>query len=230
MGRSSMSGRRACAPRRKCSRLLGWVPSSPASALRLLIDRMSEYEPSALVGREIALGACGALMEELPERVSLENLLATARRAARREGLSIADAEDVASMTLLSYVEAANDVRHPNAWIRLVAKRNAWALRRSQGEEERWSRRNESRAVATPSVDIAIDVTAALLSLGPWERLAVLRRDVEEAPLQAIADSSGLPLTTLKRKLKRGRGLLHRALSGKSVQMSFGRTESTMNL
>jgi len=149
-------------------------------------------------------------------------LMGIARRAARREGLSAVDAEDVASTALMQYLEAEESVTHPRAWVLLVARRKAWALRK-KSRSQQWSTEDETSHIeAMPAhqvcLETLLDLKAALLTLDKSERTAVLGRDFEGQPLRVVARASGLSIETIKRRLTSGRTSLNRALSGRSVR------------
>jgi RNA polymerase sigma factor (sigma-70 family) len=117
-------------------------------------------------------------------------------------------------------------VEHPNAWIRLVVRRKVWAIRRRSSlhrnfEGQQFAHERELGEDDFDSLECLLDMKAALFALGETERYAVVRRDVEGASLSTIADSSGLSLKTIKRRLKRGRQRLNRALEGRSVLTNF---------
>jgi RNA polymerase sigma factor (sigma-70 family) len=152
----------------------------------------------------------------------LRSLLNIAFRVARREGLNVADSEDVSSVAVMHLLESAEEVQHPVAWIVLVARRRAWAMRRRHGVRERFEEQqsvlsDESRLLSD-SLEGALDLKAALLALSGTEKNAFLWRYVEGQSLGAIAATTGLSVETVKRRLKRGRESLHRSLSGRSVR------------
>src|SRR5690606_7558141 len=113
----------------------------------------------------------------------LRSLLNIAFRVARREGLSVADAEDVSSVSVLRLLETTEKVRHPVAWVLLVARRRAWALRRGRRVRERFEDQQlvlfGEGAMASDSFEDVLDLSAALLSLGGVEKNALLWRYVE---------------------------------------------------
>lgn len=154
---------------------------------------------------------------------NLSSLLNLAFRVARREGLGVADAEDVSSVTVLSYLEVSTKVERPSAWVFFVARRKAWALRkrsvvRTKYEAEQLSFLADAQAAHSESIETLLDLEAALDALGPIERVAVLWRDLAEESLGAIADTTGLSVKTIKRRLKKGRASLQRSLGGRSVR------------
>ena len=157
---------------------------------------------------------------------NLSSLLSLAFRVARREGLGVADAEDVSSVTVLSYLEVATKVERPSAWVFFVARRKAWALRRrsvvrTKYEAEQLSFLADAQAAHSESIETLLDLEAALDALGPIERVAVLWRDLAEESLGAIADTTGLSVKTIKRRLEKGRASLQRSLGGRSVRGSL---------
>ena len=160
---------------------------------------------------------------------NLSSLLNLAFRVARREGLCVADAEDVSSATILRYLEVSAEVVHPSAWIFLVARRNAWAFRRKRvvrdkHEEEQLRVFGGMQCLEAESIENQLDLKAALGALSATERATVLWRDLRGESLEIIAKNTGLSLKTVKRRLKRGRVLLQRSLAGRSVRSSMGRS------
>src|SRR5690606_13472469 len=125
-------------------------------------------------------------------------------------------------------------VRHPVAWVLLVARRRAWALRRGRRVRERFEDKQlvlfGEGAMASDSFEDVLDLSAALLSLGGVEKNALLWRYVEGKSLGAIVGSTGLSVETIQRRLKRGRQSLHRALAGRSVRSSrrFARAQRSL--
>lgn len=156
----------------------------------------------------------------------LGTLLGIAFRVARREGLSPSDAEDVASIAVMDFLEVSAEVLRPSAWICSVAKRKAWALRQRSAVRYRLLEENRDhlrppRDLEENSVEILLDLRAALSSLSQMERRAVLGRHLAGESLEVIATSVGVSVETIKRRLKRGRSSLKRNLSGRSVRSSF---------
>ncbi len=156
----------------------------------------------------------------------LQTLIDIARRTARREGLNWADADDVASATIVSYLEAVGDVHHPSAWVCLVARRQAWSIRRKWSvrrkyeEDQSWywgqSRRHEEE-----SIERQLDAKLAFASLATSDRNVLMSRDVAGDSLKVIAESTGRSVETIKRRIRRGRESFARALAGRSVRVSL---------
>lgn len=165
-----------------------------------------------------------------------ERLLATlwgeAFRSARRERLPAADAEDVASMALLDFMEAKFTVLQPVAWIRLVARRKAWSLRRSNVNRARLLVEHEP-GVSPPapeayssSIELQLDLRASLGSLPQTERQILLARSLEGDAFEDIATAGGWSVSTVKRRLNRARRSLRLRLIGASLRSSFRGTPS----
>lgn len=148
----------------------------------------------------------------------LTELLELAFRVARGQGLSPVDAEDVSSLTMLSYLEAEN-VRQPIAWVCAVARRQVWSLRRKRAVRSKFAVEElniveELQSRSPWSLENLLDVKDALDALGPAERTAVIGRDLRGESLLEIADTSGVSVSTIARKLKRGHASLQRSLRG----------------
>lgn len=170
---------------------------------------------------------------EESSRESTRDLLALieiARRTAMREGLNLADADDVASATILSYLEAVGNVHFPSAWVCLVARRQAWSMRRKlivrrrYEDEQAWywgpPRRHDDE-----SPERQLDAKIAFVSLAPSERTVLLSRDVAGDSLKVIAENTGRSVETIKRRIRRGRESFARALAGRSVRASLHAAE-----
>jgi RNA polymerase sigma factor (sigma-70 family) len=161
-----------------------------------------------------------------PSSEKLTTLLGIAFRIARREGLSTSDAEDVASIAVMDFLEVYDEVLHPRAWICAVAKRKAWAFRQRSAVRRRLLEENHDQLRPRPDleanpVEILLDLRAALTSLSQIERQMVLGRHLKGESLEVIATSAGVSVETIKRRLKRSRLSLKRNLSGRSVRSSF---------
>ena len=152
-----------------------------------------------------------------------KRLLRIARRTARREGVSTADADDIASTVLVNYLEARASISSPVAWVVLVARRVSWAFRRKEAVSRCYGAEvlegfGRSVQLDERGVDGYLDLRAALFSLDDEERYVVLHRDFGGRPVESIAESTGLSPETVKRRLRRGRQTLKRALSGRSLR------------
>lgn len=164
----------------------------------------------------------------------LRSLLNIAFRAARQQGLGVADAEDVSSVAVLRLLESREQVQHPVAWILLVARRRAWAIRRRHSVRDRFEEQQSALSVearlSSDSLEGALDLKAALLALGGTEKNTFLWRYLEGQSLGTIAATTGLSVETVKRRLKRGRQSLYRALSGRSVRTTqrFAKTRGEL--
>src|SRR5690606_36703767 len=134
----------------------------------------------------------------------------TAFRVARKQGVPPADAEDIASLTVIDFVECKATILQPSAWVFLVARRKAWALRRKQSVRSRLLEEyGHDLASAADrghnSVETMLDLRAALCALDHESRQAVLERHLLGEPLEKVARTAGLSIETVKRRLKRGR-------------------------
>ncbi len=156
----------------------------------------------------------------------MKTLIELARRTARREGLNWADADDVASATIVSYLEAVGNVHHPSAWICLVARRQAWSIRRKWSVRRKYEEdpswywgqllRHEDE-----SMERQLDAKLAFASLATSDRNVLMSRDVAGDSLKVIAESTGRSVETIKRRIRRSRESFARALAGRSVRVSL---------
>ena len=140
---------------------------------------------------------------------------------------SWADAEDVVQETLIRAFRAIDgfDGRHPRAWLLTILRRTHLnSLRRSRPllvEDHALERRRpafgQAASVASPEdvVGDALlddDVEAALLSLDPKFRTAVLLVDVNQLSYAEAAETLDVPVGTLMSRLSRGRARLRKQL------------------
>lgn len=150
------------------------------------------------------------------------DLLRLARVTARGEGISEVDAEDIASHVLIKYIEAGDSVRFPRAWVKLVARRNAWNLRRYLSsqcpiEVHEHSALDPGVPHEETLLEQHLDIRAAMVSLNDEKRSLVYLRDFAGEGLESISKKTGLSVTTVKRRLKAARSTLRRALTGRAV-------------
>src|SRR5262245_28893655 len=157
-------------------------------------------------------------MRERADSLRPEDLLLHAtwvRRVAAHLVVDAARADDLAQQTLLTALaQPPPDAAHPRAWLGSVARSLG---RRMQRADERRAR-HESASTPPPmepSVHEVVvqaqtqrDVVDAVLALEePW-RTALLLRFFENRPPRAIARELGLPVETVKTRLKRALELL----------------------
>jgi RNA polymerase sigma-70 factor (ECF subfamily) len=76
------------------------------------------------------------------------------------------------------------------------------------------------------AVASAADVQRALLQIPEEFRAALVMHDVQDVPVQAIADALQIPVGTVKSRLHRGRVALGRALSGGAREPREARSPS----
>ncbi len=157
-----------------------------------------------------------------PAPPSIESLLRHERwvRALARSLLrDAARADDVAQETWLAAIESPpRDIRAERSWLATVARRFALDARRG---DERRSRREE-RAARPEGVAAAADVVAAeaarrrvvgaVLALAEPHRSVVLLRYFEDLPPRRIARRLGVPVETVRTRLKRALALLKERL------------------
>jgi RNA polymerase sigma-70 factor (ECF subfamily) len=180
---------------------------------------MAQLAHASLIENDEAIPSRGAG----PSLIELWNI---AFRVARTQGVPTADAEDVASLTVVDFVECKATILQPSAWIFLVARRKAWALRRKQAVRSRLLEEYGHELVSSGerghnSVETMLDLRAALCALDQESRQAVLERHLLGEPLEKVARTAGLSVETVKRRLKRGRETVQRSLEGRSVRSSF---------
>lgn len=149
-------------------------------------------------------------------------MLKVARFVALGEGLTPADADDVASLAVLDYLQVVATVEHPIGWIRVVARRKSWDLKRKEivrGKNEN-PKGYPSESICRPfqHVESMIDLEAALHALPDTERRALVAKLVEGEELESIAKSVGFSLSTLKRRLDHCQSSVSRALSGRTIR------------
>ena len=152
-----------------------------------------------------------------PERL-LEHV-AWLRRLAGTLVLDAARADDVTQQTLLEALQRAPArVDHPRAWLATVARNVARSW--SRGDARRQSL---ERATAHPESEPAADevvartaqhhqVVGAVLALAEPYRTTVLLRFFENQKPGAIAKRTGVPVETVRTRLKRGLELLRAEL------------------
>jgi RNA polymerase sigma factor (sigma-70 family) len=157
-------------------------------------------------------------MDVRTETLRPEDLLRHAqwvRRVAAHLVVDAARADDLAQQTLLTALaQPPDDGAHPRAWLGSVARSLARRMRRS--EERRARHESAAASPATgPSVHKVVvqaqtqrDVVDAVLALAEPCRTVLLLRFFENRPPRAIARELGLPVETVKTRLKRALELL----------------------
>lgn len=127
-------------------------------------------------------------------------------------------AEDLAQDTWVAALSSGAAPETPRAWLASVARNLAAKLRR--GEERRTRReRDSARNEREPSAEEILGreaararVVAAVLALEEPYRATVLLRHFEDQPPRAIARRHGVPVETVRTRLKRAHELLRARL------------------
>ena len=78
------------------------------------------------------------------------------------------------------------------------------AYRRKSVEQRQWARPRTATAVDAPNLDDALRVAAALKSLAPMRRAALVLRYYEDMTDEQIAEALDRPLGTVKSDIRRG--------------------------
>ncbi|GAA3390906.1 RNA polymerase sigma factor [Cryptosporangium minutisporangium] len=95
----------------------------------------------------------------------------------------------------------------PVAWVRTVAYR--LAISRWRRVRVAFAHRRQQRAEPIPGPDAAwLDLVAALATLPPTQRRAIVLHYLGDLPIEEIADREGVPVGTVKSWLHRARGRL----------------------
>lgn len=146
---------------------------------------------------------------------NLSSLLNLAFLVARREGLCEADAEDISSAALLSYIEMEEKVELPSAWVRLVSRRKAWAFRRGYMARSQYELDVLTAAQYADSepLEKMLDLKIAIGVLRPTVQVSLLLRYLKGESFDVIAGATGLSESTVKRRLRKGRHSLYRVLT-----------------
>lgn len=126
------------------------------------------------------------------------------------------DLEQEIWLAALQHVPA--DLRHPRAWLATVARSLAWRARRGasrRAERERFVAGDES-VPSTEQIlereELRAQIVRAVLALDEPYRSALVLRYLEELPPQVAAERLGVPLQTLRTRVKRGVEELERRL------------------
>jgi RNA polymerase sigma-70 factor (ECF subfamily) len=161
-------------------------------------------------------------MESSPNDLRPERLLEHVAWLRRRAGPRVRDAaraDDVTQQTLLEALQRAPArVDHPRAWLATVARNFARSWSRSDTRRQSLERAT-ARSEAEPAADEVVARTArhhqvvgAVLALAEPYRTAVLLRFFENQKPGAIAKRTGVPVETVRTRLKRGLELLRAEL------------------
>src|SRR5262249_28675693 len=145
------------------------------------------------------------------------------RRLAARIVRDAADADDVAQSTLLEALRRRPSVGpDPRGWLARVARRVAGRMRRGglrrEAREQAVARPNA--ASSAPPADEALiraslqrSVVDAVIRLAEPYRSAILLRYLDELPTRKVAQRLGVPVETVRTRLKRGLAQLREMLS-----------------
>jgi RNA polymerase sigma-70 factor (ECF subfamily) len=131
---------------------------------------------------------------------------------------SAALAEDIAQDVFLALLRGEAEFKPARGSLRAlllgVARHLAWKRWR---QDQRWSSVDEEEFVATPlaleSVGMQHAVAAAVATLPPLQREALVLATYEELSLQEIADALAVEVGTIKARLHRARENLKRMLA-----------------
>jgi RNA polymerase sigma-70 factor (ECF subfamily) len=144
----------------------------------------------------------------------------------RRQGLSVADAEDVSQEVFLTMWRRWSDYdpRRPlRAWLAGMALRTAYRYAGRKGREvprgfiadaPDQQPNPEEQAFETSERNLVLEV---LGQLSVRERTVLQARDVDDVPMQDIAGRLGIPLQTAYTRLRSARRNFNRLLRRRSV-------------
>ena len=158
--------------------------------------------------------------------IVVEQEVAHVCRTLRRQGLSVADAEDVSQEVFLTMWRRWSDYdpRRPlRAWLAGMALRTAYRYTGRQGREvPRGFIVDAPDDQPTPEDHAAEASERTLLlevlsELSERERTVLQARDVDGVPMQDIAGRLGIPLQTAYTRLRSGRRNFSRLLRRRSV-------------
>jgi RNA polymerase sigma-70 factor (ECF subfamily) len=158
--------------------------------------------------------------------LSLETEFAHVCRTLQRQGLSVADAEDVSQEVFLTMWRRWSDYdpRRPlRAWLAGMAVRTAYRYTGRQGREvprgfiadaPDQQPTPEEHAFEASERSLVLQVLA---ELSVRERTVLKARDVDGVSMHAIAERLGIPLQTAYTRLRSGRRNFSRLLRRRSV-------------
>jgi len=170
----------------------------------------------------------GAAFEQVAREHAPRLFRLAVRLTGRRE-----DAEDLVQETLLKSLPALRrfEGRARLSTYLIRALTNLWKNRLRSRKRSRiveWFRLGGGAEETQPEAGIAddapsqleqleardraVDVRRALLQLDPTRRLTLLLREVEELSYEEIAETTGVPVGTVRSRLARARGDLRRLL------------------
>lgn len=132
-----------------------------------------------------------------------------------------AGADDIAQETWLrALAQHPGTLRSPRGWLARVARTCAWKQHRSESRR----RRREEAAARSERLPAAVDEAAqaemrrrlahALARLPELQRVAVLLRYQDDMPVREIARTTGVPVDTVKSRLRLALGKLRLELGG----------------
>jgi len=132
------------------------------------------------------------------------------RALARGLVLDEARADDVVQQAWIAAIERGpGRPASLRAWLATAVRRLAWKLRRGEGRRDRHEQ-SAARREATPSVDEIVAreqarrrVVEAVLQLDEPNRTTLLLRYFERLPPRAIAERMGVPVETVRSRIKR---------------------------
>ncbi|MCC6405927.1 MAG: sigma-70 family RNA polymerase sigma factor [Planctomycetes bacterium] len=133
------------------------------------------------------------------------------------------DAEDVAQDTWVSYLRSRPDASRPlEGWFRRVVQNHALQHRRGSGRRDA-REQAVARPEGLPSTDEIVErenarraVIDALVALREPYRATILLRFYEDLSPAEVAERLGVPLETVRTRLKRGLALLRERLDARS--------------
>ena len=130
-----------------------------------------------------------------------------------------ADADDVEQQTWVAALDAAPaDARSMRAWLATVARNAARKLHRGEGRRRRREAASDPRgpspsaAALAEQAEVHARVVAAVVALDEPYREAVLLRHFEGLGVSDAADRAGVPLETMRARLRRARDMLRARL------------------
>jgi len=136
-------------------------------------------------------------------------------RLARGMGLSTEDAEDCVQDCLLAYIEHAETVRCPAAWLRRVLIHRVLQHLGERKRERSRSIFHGAPAPAEATLDCRLDLARALGRLRPGARRILYGRYALGLSEEEAGRSVGLASSSAKQSLRRARAALRRAIEGR---------------